>query len=101
MALTNPVRYKLKTQLAFPVMNYPLKINFKIPRKTILLFAEVISRGMNQKTDLENGLLQISKESAEELSTIIKNSLEKAGLTELSERLKKLQTYYPKLYMSF
>lgn len=82
-----------ETLLAVPGMNDPVKIDFKIPRKTVLLLAEVISRGMNQKTDLENGLLQISKESAEELSTIIKDSLEKAGLTELSERLKKLQTY--------
>ncbi|WP_026953492.1 hypothetical protein [Algoriphagus vanfongensis] len=81
-----------ETLLAVPGMNDPVKIDFKIPRKTVLLLAEVISRGMNQKTDLENGLLQISKESAEELSTIIQDSLEKAGLTELNQRLKKLQT---------
>ena len=82
-----------ETLLAVPGMNDAVKIDFKIPRKTVLLLAEVISRGMNQKTDLENGLLQISKESAEELSTIIQDSLEKAGLTELNQRLKKLQTY--------
>lgn len=81
-----------ETLLAVPGMNDPVKIDFKIPRKTVLLLAEVISRGMNQKTDLENGILQISKESAEELNTIIRESLEKAGLTDLSQKLKKLQS---------
>jgi len=89
---TSPLDTVYETLLAVPGMHDPVKIDFKIPRKTVLLLAEVISRGMNQKTDLENGLLQISKESADELNTIIKESLEKAGLTELSQKLKKLQT---------
>lgn len=80
-----------ETLLAVPGMHDTVKIDLKIPRKTVLLLTEVIIRGMNQKTDLENGLLQISKESEEELKSIIKDSLEKAGLTELSLRLKKLR----------
>lgn len=79
-----------ETLLTVPGMHDPVKIDFKIPRKTVLILAEVISRGMNQTTELENGILFISKDSAEELNAIIKESLEKAGLTELNERLKNL-----------
>lgn len=80
-----------ETLLAVPGMHDPVKIDLKIPRKTVLLLAEVISRGMMQKTDIENGILHISKDSAEELNTIIHESLEKAGLTELSKKLKIIQ----------
>jgi len=90
--MTNlPLDSVYETLMAVPGMHDSVKIDFKIPRKTILLLTEVIARGMNQKTDLENGILQISKESADELNSIIKDSLEKAGLTELSQRLKNLQ----------
>lgn len=80
-----------ETLLTVPGMHDSVKIDFKIPRKTVLILAEVISRGMNQTTALENGILSISKESAEELNTIIKESLEKAGLTDLHHKLSLLQ----------
>ncbi|WP_225586956.1 hypothetical protein [Algoriphagus sp. Y33] len=47
---------------------------------------------MEQKSESGKPAISISKESEEELNTIISESLEKAGLTELSQRLKKLQS---------
>lgn len=79
-----------ETLLAVPGMHDPVKIDLKIPRKTVLLLTEVIARGMNQKTDLENGILRISKESAAELQTIIDECLEKSGLTSLNAKLREI-----------
>ena len=81
-----------ETLLAVPGMHDTVKIDLKIPRKTVLLLTEVITWGMEQKSESGKPAISISKESEEELNTIISESLEKAGLTELSQRLKKLQS---------
>lgn len=78
------------TLLAVPGMNDTVKIDLKIPRKTVLLLSEVITRGMEQKSESGKSPIRISKESEEELNTIISDSLEKAGLTTLSSKLKGL-----------
>ncbi|MCE7053673.1 hypothetical protein LZF95_03215 [Algoriphagus sp. AGSA1] len=78
------------TLLAVPGMNDTVKIDLKIPRKTVLLLSEVITRGMEQKSEPGKNPIRISKESEEELNTIISDSLEKAGLTTLSSKLKRL-----------
>lgn len=78
------------TLLAVPGMHDTVKIDLKIPRKTVLLLTEVITRGMEQKSESGKPAIRISKESEEELNTIISESLEKAGLTILSSKLKNL-----------
>ena len=78
------------TLLAVPGMNDTVKIDLKIPRKTVLLLTDVITRGMEQKSESGKYPIRISKESEEELNTIIADSLEKAGLTILSSKLKGL-----------
>lgn len=80
-----------ETLLAVPGMHDTVKIDLKIPRKTVLLLTEVITRGMEQKSESEKNPIRISKESEEELNTIIADSLEKAGLTELSGKLLQLK----------
>ncbi|MCE7054731.1 hypothetical protein LZF95_08605 [Algoriphagus sp. AGSA1] len=82
------------TLLAVPGMHDTVKIDLKIPRKTVLLLTEVITRGMEQKSESGNPAILISKESEEELNTIIAESLEKAGLTILSSKLKNLTKSY-------
>lgn len=79
-----------ETLLSVPGMNDLVKIDLKIPRKTVLLFTEVLAHGMLQNATQEKGGKKISKESEEELNIIISESLEKAGLTELSAKLKAL-----------
>ena len=78
------------TLLAVPGMHDTVKIDLKIPRKTVLLLTDVITRGMEQKSESGKNPIRISKESEEELNTIISDSLEKAGLTLLSSKLKNL-----------
>ena len=78
------------TLLAVPGMHDTVKIDLKIPRKTVLLLSEVITRGMEQKSEPGKNPIRISKESEEELNAIISDSLEKAGLTTLSSKLKRL-----------
>jgi len=78
------------TLLAVPGMHDTVKIDLKIPRKTVLLLTEVITRGMEQKSESGKTPIHISKESEEELNTIIIESLEKAGLTTLNSKLKAL-----------
>lgn len=82
-----------ETLLAVPGMHDTVKIDLKIPRKTVLLLTEVITRGMEQKPESGNPAIRISKESEEELKTIISESLEKAGLTILSSKLKGLTNH--------
>ncbi|MEB2786832.1 hypothetical protein [Algoriphagus persicinus] len=78
------------TLLAVPGMHDTVKIDLKIPRKTVLLLTEVIKRGIEQKSESGKAAIQITKDSEEELNTIISDSLEKAGLTALSSKLKAL-----------
>lgn len=82
-----------ETLLAVPGMHDTVKIDLKIPRKTVLLLTEVITRGMEQKSEPGKATIRISKESEEELKTIISESLEKAGLTILSSKLKGLTNH--------
>tara|TARA_R110002051_G_scaffold268494_1_gene328545 strand:+ start:261 stop:548 length:288 start_codon:yes stop_codon:yes gene_type:complete len=82
------------TLLAVPGMHDKVKIDLKIPRRTVLLLTEVITRGMDQKSETGKPVIRISKESEEELNTIISETLEKAGLTELSSKLKNLTKSY-------
>ncbi|PZX57613.1 hypothetical protein LV84_01741 [Algoriphagus ratkowskyi] len=79
-----------ETLLAVPGMHDTVKIDLKIPRKTVLLFTEVLGAGIKHSKTPESGITKISKESEEELNTIISDSLDKAGLTELSHKLKNL-----------
>lgn len=81
-----------ETLLAVPGMNDNVKIDLKIPRKTVLLFTEVMRRGMEKGDSNSNYeiLSKLSGEAITELNAIINDSLEKAGLTELSIKLKSL-----------
>ena len=81
------------TLLAVPGMHDTVKIDLKIPRKTVLLLTEILARGMGQKSESGNPAIRISKESEEELNTIIAESLEKAGLTILSSKLKNISNH--------
>lgn len=81
-----------ETLLCSPGMNEAVKIDLKISRKTVLLLGNVIERGLNgQSSDGTLGLIEvIPKDVADELKSVAGDSLQKAGLTELSEKLKGL-----------
>jgi hypothetical protein len=91
---TSEVAKVYETVLSTPGMNEAVKIDSKINRKTVLLLNSVVERGLNAKDDGESkGLLDlIPKESIEELKLFTEECLKKAGLSELSEKMKSLHT---------
>lgn len=81
-----------ETLLCSPGMSEAVKIDVKINRKTVLLLSSVIESGLTPQEGRETpGLLQlVPKEAAEELKTFAEDCLKKAGLLELSEKMKSL-----------
>jgi hypothetical protein len=82
----------LDTILSIPSMSENVKVDVKLSRRNVLLLSAVIARGLSAKGD-ETGLLEgTSKEAAVELSNFANECLQKAGLTDLNEKLKSLST---------
>jgi hypothetical protein len=92
MAETNVFAQVLETILSIPGMMETVKIDLKISRKNALLLSNIIDRGLSAKGDEKDGglLANIAKETLEELQGIGNECLEKAGLVELSNKLKSL-----------
>jgi hypothetical protein len=81
-----------ETLLCSPGMNDAVKIDVKINRKAVLLLSSVIEAGLTLEDGKEpSGLLQLApKEAVEELKQFTDECLKKAGLTELSEKMRSL-----------
>ena len=89
MSNSNEFKKVLDTILSIPGMGETVKIDFRISRKNALLLSNVIKQGLVAGEGEASGLLaSVSKEDREELSAIADDCLQKAGLTELSEKLK-------------
>jgi hypothetical protein len=91
---TSEVAKVYDTVLSIPGMNEAVKIDVKINRKTVLLLNSVIERGLTAKDgEQSQGLLElIPKETVEELKAFSEECLNKAGLKDLSEKMKGLHT---------
>jgi hypothetical protein len=91
---TSDVAKVYDTVLSIPGMNEAVKIDVKVSRKTVLLLNNVIERGLTVKDgDQAQGLLElIPKESIDELKNFSEECLNKAGLKELSEKMKSLHS---------
>jgi hypothetical protein len=81
-----------ETLLSVPGMNDAVKMDLKIPRKTVLLLTEVLRKGMSKEIHNQGfGMADnLSEPVLKELDSLILECLEKAGLTELSGRLRGL-----------
>jgi hypothetical protein len=90
MLTTTDVAQVYETILSIPGMNETVKIDLKISRKNVLLLNRVIERGLTpQPDDKSPNLLAIVPDDVlQELTTLADDCLKKAGLTELSEKLK-------------
>ena len=90
MLTTTDIAQVYDTILSIPGMNETVKIDLKISRKNALLLNRVIERGLTLKQgDKSSNLLDIVPEDAlQELTSLADDCLKKAGLTELSEKLK-------------
>lgn len=74
--------------LSAPGMDELVKLDFKASRKVGLLLDEVIARGLEVKG---NGLSEsIDKSVLEKLKMIGDGFVERAGMTEMTEKLKQL-----------
>ena len=94
MLTTNDVAKVYDTILSIPGMNEAVKIDMRISRKNVLLLNSVIKRGLNSKDDdkSSNLLESIPPETLKELDAIAEDCLTKAGLTELSAKLRALSS---------
>lgn len=83
------------TILSIPSMEDTVKIDLRISRKNVLLLSSVIERGLSAKEDGKEGsnlLANVAKETLSQLKGISQECLEKAGLTELNEKLIELSS---------
>lgn len=92
MLTTNDVAKVYDTILSIPGMNETVKIDMKISRKNVLVLSSVIERGLTIKADDKSSNLVdiVPKETLQELTEFAEGCLQKAGLTELSEKLSSL-----------
>jgi hypothetical protein len=90
MLTINDIAQVYDTILSIPGMNETVKIDLKLSRKNVLLLNRVIERGLAPKGDDKSSHLleMVSGESLQELTLLAEDCLKKAGLTELSEKLK-------------
>lgn len=86
------------TILSIPGMNEMVKIDLKVSRKNVLLLNRVIERGLALKQDDQDpNLLDIFPEDTlQELNALADDCLKKAGLIELSDKLKSLNHHHGK-----
>ncbi|NGF55553.1 hypothetical protein G5B00_03425 [Parapedobacter sp. SGR-10] len=92
MLTTNDVARVYDTILSIPGMNETVKIDLRISRKNVLLLNQVIERGLSAKDDDKGADLlgSVPKENLEELKALADDCLQKAGLTDLSDKLNAL-----------
>nr|WP_072974961.1 hypothetical protein [Flavobacterium saccharophilum] len=92
MMTTNDVAKVFDTVLSIPGMNDVVKIDLKISRKNVLLLNHVIERGLSVNDNDKPSILMTSipDENLQELRFFGDECLQKAGLIELSEKLKTL-----------
>lgn len=90
--ISNEVTKIFDALLSVPGMKDNVKVDMRIPRKTVFFLAQVIQRGLNVREDeKQQGILAaVSPEDIQVLQEFAKSSLEKAGLTELNQKLIKL-----------
>ena len=81
-----------QTLLSSPGMNDSVKIGLHIPRKNILLLAKIIEMGLTMKDEAQTSVLNaVNREWISDLTGIVQEMLQKAGLTEMNEKLLALE----------
>jgi len=77
--------------ISSPGMFERCKIGVSLSRQNIFILCRIIESGLNGDKDAANGMLELlSKESKEELLTVVPEFLKKSNLTEYYEKLKSL-----------
>ena len=90
MLQKNDMARVYETVLSIPGMNEKVKIGLQVTRKNLLLLNKVIEKGLNTKEPddkLVSILDIIPVESIQELKEIAAELLQRAGLTEMNQKL--------------
>lgn len=91
MATTSVLGTVYETLLCSPGMNEPVKIDGRISRKTVLLLHSVIESALGKDGAANNELLKlVPADEQQTLKTFSEDCLNKAGLKELSDKMKAL-----------
>lgn len=90
MATTNVLGTVYETLLCSPGMNEVVKIDVKMDRKTILLLNSVIETGTHSNGESQELLNLVPADSVTKLQEFAGECLSKAGLKELSDKMKQL-----------
>ncbi|MFD2941807.1 hypothetical protein [Flavobacterium notoginsengisoli] len=79
------------TIMSSPGMNEMVRMDMKISRKNVLLLHHMIERGITENDGSLSVLLQsLPKENIQELKQLSEECLQRAGLTELNQKLSEL-----------
>lgn len=82
-----------ETMLSLPSMDETVKFSHGIKRKQVLLLSLLIETGLkNNHPEIKDLLTALPEGTAEELSKLSSEYLERAGLTELNGKLKSYNT---------
>jgi hypothetical protein len=77
--------------ISSPGMFERCKIGVNLSRQNIFILCRIIESGLNGDKEAANGMLDLlSKESKEELLTVVPEFLKKSNLTDFYEKLKSL-----------
>lgn len=91
MLTTDDAAQVFDTILSSPGMNDAVKIDLRISRKNVLLLTHVIEQGLSDKEAVKGQLFASAPDDVkEELKLLAEDFLQKAGLSELNEKLKAL-----------
>lgn len=94
MLSKNDAQMVYETLLTSPGMNEEVKINLRIPRKSVLLLIKLIEAGLMSKggNDNEGLFAVVDNNMFEEIKAVAMDILGKAGLTDTYNKLVALQT---------
>lgn len=92
MATNSVLETVFETLLCSPGMNEAVKIDVKMNRKTVLLLNSVIEMGLDKKGDDQELIKLVSPEDIAKLKEFSDDCLNKAGLKELSEKMRAIQS---------
>ena len=83
------------TLLSSPGMSENVKIDLRLNRKTVLLLNRAVERGLKKDVggDITDLITTANKEALQELQSVLIECLQKAGLTELNEKIRNLKLH--------
>lgn len=94
MITKNEVAKVFDTIFSTPGMNEMVKMDLKISRKNVLLVSHFIEQGLLLEKDPSSIMGSLSEEGFSELKNVSQECLQKAGLTELNQKLLSLRESY-------